>query len=34
MIQGADLKAEAQRAPLIMKGQHDIEEFIVSEAIH
>ncbi|KAK7890858.1 hypothetical protein LTR67_008071 [Exophiala xenobiotica] len=34
MIQGADLKAEARRAPLIMEGQHDIEEFIVSEAIH
>jgi hypothetical protein len=32
MIQVANLKEPHTRAPLIMEGQHDIEEFIVSEA--
>ncbi|KAK5198017.1 hypothetical protein LTR92_002262 [Exophiala xenobiotica] len=32
MVQVGDLKAESRRAPLIMKQQHDIEQFIVPEA--
>ncbi|KAJ9502666.1 hypothetical protein H2202_001788 [Exophiala xenobiotica] len=32
MVQVGDLKAASSKAPLIMEGQHDIEQFIVTEA--